>query len=1370
MKRILFILGVLLLAITQGYGQAAITYSLSKSVGDYTELGSDEIVLPNKFYGSAFNGVFFVKDDAFVPTTTATLYDGIPFFDFDFCGTTVNSFAVSANGILMLGKDQISIRTGISSGGFTSSYTKNAIFSQPCSGAYADAAVHAKPEGDSDPTKLSYKIIEEAGDKVLCVQFKNLMVHLPAASAQFPLSFQIYLRQSTGQITIAYYKELQPAEDQKMWMTVGMLTSSSDRRAMDYASGETDWNKATYSTNTGRKLTLTSTSKPSKGFGFTLSKPAPCETPGDIKVTYTRTSLTSNSFGGRFAFPNEDADGALIVFADTPELSGSPENGKTYSNNNAIGNGTVISNYNAITNMTVSRSSLTPGATYYIHVFPYNYLCAGKTPLYREEAHVEPIEIIFGAPEVTVSKTDFSEIELDIQAASGRKVIVARSLREWDKTMDNSDPVLPEDVKIGDVINAALVEQKGYPPLTVYYMGEAGKLTIPSEPATNYYFTLWSYDDEGEGYVYSTIYNTTKARSSSSAPLEINFTRDAIVSVPTNATAPPAMPAGWERSIVNTTRYSDNFTTGLYKSRSSDPIRDENKRLEININKVSNTNGIAQRADAISPIITAPETKAYELSYSFKITKQSFQYVDAATYTLAESDSLFVQYNINGGEWMPLDTVHHAKAPDTFDKKGYSMNKVRFPANKNDNIRIRFEAVSATTYLFFVIKDIYLEQILDCAYPVDIACVEEVTTGKSLDITWGNSEAASEYRLSYRIAEFDAPWSDEVKVDKHPFHLTGLDSYTAYQVRMRSVCGENDTSLWTRASQTLWTHIGLPYEQKFDGLPANPNPLPSGFSTYSSQLNEEGQTKKTETTTNATGWVVMRATVASATDNYAAIVKPNTNNTWFEFPPISLGEYPVPASMKFNLSLYKIVSNQAVADAIEQKGCLFSIVVGKGLDDFTTADIIKQFGTPTEERDDIEPLKELLDTPITIDLSDYSGTIKLGFYWQRPDDSDIATALKDHWLAIDNLTISYTDITPCDSARNISHNDVLTDRATISWSGDAYEYAVVYREVGSTEDPDTLYTTNNRITLTGLTDNTEYTYQVQSLCAPDHQNPGLISPEYRFTTVEISCRVPVEFTVTERTYNTATFAYTSAEDNVQLQIWPQDNGSEVRLLDFTGSPVTIDNLSPARLYNARIRAVCAGEETSEWGAVVQFTTEEVPVCETPENLASDVRSHEEATLTWKNGGTNVSYVVYYRAEDDVDFEEKEVVETTLDLTGLSPETVYIWKVKGICADGLESELSEDKQFLTGSVSIPGNSDTNSPDFRVAASEGVITVFNPGYHEITQITVYDLSGKIIIGKEVKSRENIAIRIGNQSGFVIVRIVSGTTVKSHKVVLK
>lgn len=98
-----------------------------------------------------------------------------------------------------------------------------------------------------------------------------------------------------------------------------------------------------------------------------------------------------------------------------------------------------------------------------------------------------------------------------------------------------------------------------------------------------------------------------------------------------------------------------------------------------------------------------------------------------------------------------------------------------------------------------------------CAAPV-VALAD--VTDESITLSWVPGYQENSWELEYK-AQGDAAWTSEGVVTDSPYTISGLNTNTQYQFRMRSIC--SDTSTWAVVNaRTYCVSINVPYTQDFE--------------------------------------------------------------------------------------------------------------------------------------------------------------------------------------------------------------------------------------------------------------------------------------------------------------------------------------------------------------------------------------------------------------------------------------------------------------------------------------------------------------------------------------------------------------------------
>ena len=155
---------------------------------------------------------------------------------------------------------------------------------------------------------------------------------------------------------------------------------------------------------------------------------------------------------------------------------------------------------------------------------------------------------------------------------------------------------------------------------------------------------------------------------------------------------------------------------------------------------------------------------------------------------------------------------------------------------------------------------------------------------------------------------------------------------------------------------------------------------------------------------------------------------------------------------------------------------------------------------------------------------------------------------------------------------------------------------------------------------------------------------------------------------------------------------------------------TFSGLDPETRYYVTVQGVC-GEDSSRETPILSFTTQ--PLCPALTWLvATDIATHS-VMLTWYESGTATAWQLCLNDE------ENNLIDVTTNpytLTGLTPETAYIVKMRTNCGDDGVSNWSDPVTFTTASCPNPVTLDT-----AVCASELPLTWHGHAFEEYGSFT-------------------------------------------------
>ena len=329
-------------------------------------------------------------------------------------------------------------------------------------------------------------------------------------------------------------------------------------------------------------------------------------------------------------------------------------------------------------------------------------------------------------------------------------------------------------------------------------------------------------------------------------------------------------------------------------------------------------------------------------------------------------------------------------------------------------------------------------------------------------------------------------------------------------------------------------------------------------------------------------------------------------------------------------------------------------------------------------------------TPVTLTVIDDNGlessctsmvTVVNALEGQACDDGDDCTE-NDIYDAncncagtlIDEDNNGVCDFNECTSPINLHSSNITANTADLSWTavGPAVEYLVRYRINGG--GALNALATSESITLTGLPGGAQIEWRVRAICSSGQSSFSIVDA---FMTLENTCPDEDDDGVCDEND-----LCPGLDDDLIGQ--PCDDGDPCTINDTYGS----DCGCYGALFDENNNGLCDLDETG---------------CLAPENLQVLGITPNMSTLTWDAVVGANSYRVGYITQGQSG--TVMIVNTNMvTLTGLSPESEYLWQVRANC-DMTNSDNTVGPAFTTSATGCPDadgdgvcDGDDQCPDF------------------------------------------------------------------------
>lgn len=398
-----------------------------------------------------------------------------------------------------------------------------------------------------------------------------------------------------------------------------------------------------------------------------------------------------------------------------------------------------------------------------------------------------------------------------------------------------------------------------------------------------------------------------------------------------------------------------------------------------------------------------------------------------------------------------------------------------------------------TTKVWFTPKTTftYAAATSSCAKPTELGYSN--VTATSVDLDWTNGGTESSWNVLYK-ASSDADWSTTV-ASKHPFTLSGLTPNTNYQVKVQAVCGENDESGFSNVVSfpTPCADLVAPFEAiTFAGLSNNTNVECWDNTASTCFSNPAGTTQKYYV------WGVFKYSGNE-------MLRMNNFNTRAGSALINTPNIIIPNDGKEYELVFDYIHSSSQGDPFyvkvsENGGASFSDLKSFAKNSSTSYDAAVGF------------------TEGSVSLAGYNNkTIILQFY---------ATAdYGNGAIFLDNVRIKASS--SCVKPTALSYSNLTASSVDLSWTAGASETAwnVRYMADGDADWTVIPADDNDGFTVSGLSDNTHYTMQVQADCGSE------VVSEWNSTAIDFTTKCNAFTMPFEQTFNDLTVGIPDCWDN-----------------------------------------------------------------------------------------------------------------------------------------------------------------------------------------------------------------------------------------------
>ena len=203
-------------------------------------------------------------------------------------------------------------------------------------------------------------------------------------------------------------------------------------------------------------------------------------------------------------------------------------------------------------------------------------------------------------------------------------------------------------------------------------------------------------------------------------------------------------------------------------------------------------------------------------------------------------------------------------------------------------------------------------------------------------------------------------------------------------------------------------------------------------------------------------------------------------------------------------------------------------------------------------------------------------------------------------IQLDNVSIvGASTPQPCNTPTGFSTTSITETAAQLNWQtvSGASSYEVQYRQTGAGTWNGPFASATNSFNLTGLTSNTDYEWQVRTICPA---NVSSWSGAQSFTTQSVvivipPCDPPSGLDTTQVTTSSAQVTWSTSSGAVSYDLQYRESGTSpwTGPVNVTTNQASITGLNASTTYEWQVRTACT-DSTSNWSGSANFTTKSIP--------------------------------------------------------------------------------------------------------------------------------------------------------------------------------
>jgi len=662
----------------------------------------------------------------------------------------------------------------------------------------------------------------------------------------------------------------------------------------------------------------------------------------------------------------------------------------------------------------------------------------------------------------------------------------------------------------------------------------------------------------------------------------------------------------------------------------------------------------------------------------------------------------------------------------------------------------------------YEMDDVDVHVLPACRRPIRLSVEEATISTDSAVVSWNAGGTETRWTLEYKTKAATV-WTKVDSISTTRYTLKHLKASTQYLVRVKSLCTAISSESAFTNELSFFTQCGittLPFSEDFTKTPSATFP-PRCWARYDQKVSDVfggAVLKDVKTSSYFSGiWKYDESAYGMNTGGKAKInIYGSSTYGWLVTPSIRL---EANSTLEFDLSFTKKNSSAAVENIKNDDKFMVIVSTDDGAT-WTKANSVV-WGSDSTDTYSLNVVNNI-PTPFSIDLSQYSGVVKIAFY----AESTVSNA--DNDLYLDNIVLKKIVYDPPTvvtlPADNITHNTATLHKKVTEGSYLIDEEGFFYKA----DTTSALWRQTTDSVLTGLSPHTTYLYYAFAQVKDSVYRGATLS----FTTTgnpvvhpTVTTEAATDITQTGATLHKTVTADPSEPVTEQGWKWRKATDSTWLVVLGNGKLTALEQNTKYEFYAYAKTDINADGYN---GATLTFTT----LAHTPPTVttldATAIGMYAAKLRKTVTAGTEpiVEQGWKYKKVGEVVWTQT----TDGNLSGLGQNTEYEFYAYAV-TNTYPMTKGETLRFTTLSAS-----DIDRADYRVVVypnpADDFVTIALDGSTDGADVQISDMLGRVVGRYRIAAGESsISFDVSSlAAGNYLVRIVSGDRVVIEKLIIE